>query len=388
VAAPSTETVASRLAWPAKLLLGFAVAAALLLGGELVAHALLGEPPPFDQVTRTSFCRVQVEGERWRYHCEMEREAAWRELAHDGRPRVVFLGASSMHEPVGASVPARVAELLPGVEVLNLSAPGLSVANLAVVAAQLEPLRPDLAVVYAGHNEYSQDVFHGRVQATRLALLPVYGVMARSWIHAGLTRLPRGERRLRRWGIATEDPTALELAGAIEQRFEADLGLLIRQAPCPVLLSTLMRNSDAPPSGVLAAPDSPCGVALGDLAQMPARTALLEQARRSCGESSITAWLQTHAELEAGRPAAAREAFARSLALDPVPLRAPLVADDIIRRLAAERGVELVDLERELGLFPGLEWFVDPIHFSHQGASVVAEVFAPRIEGALGLPPR
>ncbi len=381
--ASSTSPGRSRLRWYVKLPLGLLVAAVLLLGAELIAHAVLGPPPPFDQVTRISFCRLEVGADRWRYSCGRDRLARDGALDSGGRPRVVFLGASSMFEPQGASVPEQVGRMLPEVDVISLAAPGLTVANLALVAGELEPLEPDLVVVYAGHNEYSQDVFHGRVQATRLVLLPVYGLMARSWLHAGLTRMPKGEQRRGHSGIVTTDPTALELAGAIEQRFAGDLELLIEQAPSPVLLSTLMRNPGYGPTGVITAPGSECAASVSELFAAPPRPALLGRARSLCGDSSITSWLEAHHHLEAGDAVAAREAFARSLQLDPLPLRAPLVADEVIRRVAERSGSRLVDLEAELGSFPDMAWFVDSIHFSPVGSERVAEVLAGEVRDAI-----
>jgi hypothetical protein len=373
-----------RSPWYHKLALGFLTAALLLLGAEVVAHMALGDPPPFDQVTRLSFCRLEADAGRWRFSCGddrwIQREG---DLRKGERPRVLVLGASSMFEPRGAAVPDQLALLMPDVEVISLAAPGLSVANLALLVSQSRPLEPDLLLVYAGHNEYSQDVFHGRVQATRLALLPVYGLLARSWLHAALTRVPVGTPRHGHKGIITSDPTLLELAPEIERRFASDLALLVRRAPAPVLLSTLLRNAGDAPTGVLTEPDSECASALQGLWAFPPRAALLPKAQRVCPGASVTAWLEAHALLAQRDEIAAREAFARSLRLDPVPLRAPLEADTVIREVAHASGCGLVDLEEQVGVFPHHSWFVDPIHFSPTGAEAVARIYEPTIRAML-----
>lgn len=374
---------AHRRTWILKLSIGFAVAALLLLGVEGVAHLALGPPPPYDQVVRVSACQLDTAADRWTFDCPAQRVHREGALARDGRPRVVFLGGSSMVVPWDAAVPDLVGRLLPGVEVVSLAAPGLAVAQLAVLASRMAPLAPDLVVVYAGHNDYSQDVFRGRVQATRLALLPVYGLLARSWIHGALARSPRGTARHARQGIGTTDRTALDLAPAIRDRLREDLETLVAAAPAPVLLSTLLRNPDGPPTGVLADGDSACVRQLAEIIALPPGPRGVARARSLCPDTSILAWVEARAHRHEGDLPAARAAFARSLRLDPLPLRAPLEADDVIRDVARRRGDRLLDLEAAVGPFPEGDWFVDAIHLSEPGAAAVAAIFAPQIQGAL-----
>ena len=91
---------------------------------------------------------------------------------------------------------------------------------------------------------------------------------------------------------------------------------------------------------------------------------------------------QPHA-VEEGRTADAEEALRRALALDPLPLRAPAEADDIIRAVAAQTGASLVDLEADVGLLPPAAWFTDPLHLSPEGADAVAARLAPAVSAVL-----
>ncbi len=150
-----------------KALLGILVALLLLAGVEVGAHVLFGVPPGYDAYDRLNYCRLQDAGAQVVLSCDGGMDVRTFPRQHD-RPRVVFLGASSVWEPPGASFPDKVASRLPGVDVLNLAVPGIKVASVLRIASDLELLTPDLVVVYAGHNEYSQDVFTGRITASRL----------------------------------------------------------------------------------------------------------------------------------------------------------------------------------------------------------------------------
>jgi hypothetical protein len=87
-----------------------------------------------------------------------------------------------------------------------------------------------------------------------------------------------------------------------------------------------------------------------------------------------------------GDQAAAVAAWHRSMELDPLPLRAPMSADDIIREVAAQADAELVDLAAELGPLPDPGLFSDTIHFSEAGTRRLAEHLAPRIRRQLAIP--
>lgn len=372
-----------------RLVAGLAVAAGILAAVEGGAHLVLGTPHQFNSFDVLSRCAVVAQGDQVALACNQDRLLRSVPRDHPGRPRVVVLGESSMWEPVGQSVADRLSALLPEVEVVNFAVPGLQVASIAGISHDLHVATPDLVLIYAGHNEYSRTVFLGGVSAPRLWLLPFYGVLRHSWIHAWLMA-PHIERadhlRARPPVLATEDDLALRLQPEIERAFRYELRAAVRASPAPVLLCTLLRNPDAPPSGVLVRGHPACEPHLSLLASPTVSAQALAALERDCGETSLLAYERYVFARARGDQAAAVAAWHRSMELDPLPLRAPMSADDIIREVAAQADAELVDLAAELGPLPDPGLFSDTIHFSEAGTRRLAEHLAPRIRRQLAIP--
>jgi len=377
-----------------KLLFGLVVAALVLAAIELGAHLFLGRPPPYDLFVRVSQCHLEVGDETVARVCPTAgREPLSIPREKTRAHRVIFFGGSSMVRPHGNAVPTWVARRLPDVEVVNLAVEGMGAANVARLVAEAEALTPDLIVLYSGHNDYNQNTFRGDIEGTRLWLLPVYGLMQESWIHAALARgtapvagTSQMERRAGVRALGTNDPTALERRDEVNARFQHDLRLALSQSSAPALVATLLRNPEHPPTGTLTAghPECPGFINAFDAATRDyAEQAALAEA--ACGEGALTWWLRSRAFALEGREAEAAEAFDRSLHLDAIPLRAPPDADEIIRAAAADLdGVRLVELTRESELSEA-SWFTDPLHFSKAGSVAVAEVLAAAIADELGL---
>jgi lysophospholipase L1-like esterase len=376
-----------------RLIYGPIVAAVVWVAIEGLCRLVFGPPPPSDMVVRMSQCRIDVGEAQSRLDCDPGEHAdvAFPTVPDLGRPRVVFLGGSSVretHDPnATTNFPLEVGRQLQNIEVLNFGVPGLSTANVAVLASQLAPIRPDLVVIYSGHNEYSSDVFHGAIQGTRLWMLPVYQLLAKSWVHGALARRPRGTPRHERpqgLVIATSDDLAYRVRGAVEARFRSDLTLAIQQSPAPVLVTTLLSNPSIPPTGVLTSGQPECAHHLGKLQERHGDAQA--KARRSeavCGEASITYWWRSQALRSHGKTREAVAAWYRSLELDAVPLRAPPSGNNIIRTVAAQAGASLADLEQTLGPLPEDRMFIDTLHLSATGAERVAGALVPAITAAL-----
>jgi len=371
-----------------RLAFGVLTAGLALAAFEGGARVVLGEPPPSDMVARVSQCRViTVDGTGW-LDCQpgsMEDVSATARPA-PGVPRVVFLGGSSVRESHVRGRPTfagAVAERLPDIEVLNFGATGMTVANVARLASELEALAPDLVVIYSGHNDYNGDVFRGSIQGTRLWMVPVHRFLQHSWLHGLLARRARGVERQDRPMARTmtvDDDLALELREAIDERFAHDLELAVREAPAPVVLSTLLRNPDYPPSGVYAPDHADCASALAGL-EGPTRELRqrAEQSERACGEAAITWWNRARALHAEGDDEGAVAAWYASLDADALPVRAPHSADPIIRKVADRTGARLLDLEQTLGPLPKPAYFHDTLHFSAEGTEAIADVLAPVI---------
>lgn len=371
--------------------------AALALGlFEGAARLVAGEPPPSDMVARISQCRVVAHEDTGWLDCQpgsMEDVSAPLAPSPD-RKRVVFLGGSSVRESHVRGRPtfaAAIGERLPGIEVLNFGATGMTVANVARLASELDVLQPDLVVIYSGHNDYNGDVFRGSIRGTRLWMVPVHRFLEKSWLHGLLARrargLPAGDRPTARV-MTVEDDFALELRADVDARYAHDLELAVTESPAPVVLCTLLRNPEYPPSGVYA-PDHPdCSQRLPGL-EGPRRQAdrRVEQSEQACGESSITWWNRALSHADRGDEVQAVEAWYASLDADALPVRAPHSADPIVRAVAERTGVRLVDLEQTLGPLADPAFFTDTLHFSAEGTEAIADVLAPVIADELGLQP-
>lgn len=372
---------------------GLIVATVLLIGGELFAHwYFVGPPPPSGILARLPQCELVTNGNQSTFRCEgAQSDVHFATAPTPGTPRVVFLGGSSVREPhiSGGTVnfPTLIAKSLPNIEVLNFGVPGMQAASIALISSQLEAISPDLVVIYSGHNDYNNDVFTGKVGGVRLWMLPVYRWLAQSWAYAALTRhqQPTAHHQRDRGGlIGTDDTLAFEVRESVDERLTSDLTLAIEESPAPVLLATLLRNSGDRPAGVILTDRPQCEETLPHLSpdgSSPRGKA--ELAQRNCPNTSISHWWQAQAYKAEGQHAQAVEQWYASLATDPVPLRAPATADQVIRAVAADTQATLVDLERTLGPMPDSRYFVDTLHLSHDGARAVARVMVPAIQTAL-----
>ncbi len=372
-----------------KGLAGVGIAAAILLLAEGLQYALWGPPPPPFQLARVSGTQLVVEGDTARLaHTIDARMDVLVPLAHES-PRVLTLGGSSVRNPgpEGNNWPWQLQRLLPDVEVVNLASPGQTMGGLARLVEQIDALGPDLIVVYSGHNDMSQAVFTGRVGASGDWAIPVWKVLGLSWTAQHLSRPPKAELMdpNRRVALAfAENDRARELQPELHERYEEELRLLLARAPAPVVLTTLLRNFDQGPQGLLSE-DEGCRALAGSVPvntpDRPEERAVELEA--ACGETALGEWLKAHAQLAHGQPTKALEHWHRSLALDPYPLRATAETDAILRRVASDTGTPLVDLEAELGPFCRDDWFIDTLHPSAGGASAIAKALAPPVQGAL-----
>lgn len=374
------------------VIVGLAVAAGLVYVGEYIAHRVLGPTPPSGVLARVSQCGLKTHGATAMLDCEgHQSDLRFATVPTPGKPRVVFLGGSTVREPhiSGGKMnfPTMIAQAMPGIEVLNFGSPGMQAASIAVLSSQLEPISPDLVVIYAGHNDYNNDVFLGKVGGIKLWMIPVLRWLSKSWAYAALTRgsRPTAQQQRTRGGlIGTQETLAFEVRESVDERLESDLSLAIEESPAPVLLATLLRNSGDRPAGVIVTDRPECEAALPHLGpdgSSPRGKA--ELAQRTCPNTSISHWWQAQAYKAEGQHAQAIEQWYASLDTDPVPLRAPATADRVIRAVATNSGATLIDLEQNLGPMADRRYFVDTVHFSPAGARAIAQVMAPVIQTAL-----
>ena len=383
---------------------------------EMLCRMSWGAPPTLESLVRVAQCSLRSEGGRSWMECGHPEDRV--ELSTEKtKPRVVVLGGSSVRDPFKAdpndNFPEHLGRLMPRVEVVNLGKAGQSMAGVAWTASQLDSLKPDLVVIYEGHNDYAQTLFSGRISGTPLWTVPVLRILQNSWIFQKLTQETRGvvvgpkrpqpvqhdpslppppalcqqlPPSARRGVVMVEDDIALRVRDEVRERFRADLTTAIRQSPAPVIVSTLLRNPEYPPGGVVGKDNSACGVALGCMGSehVTDHAELATYAEKVCGENSISLWLRSRARAEAGDQPGAIAAWRRSMELDAVPLRAPYVADEVVREVAGKTGATLLDLEAALGPLPAASLFTDTLHPSTEGAEAIAQALLPVVQGKLG----
>jgi lysophospholipase L1-like esterase len=363
-----------------------------MVGGELWLRATHGPPPPHDNLARLSQCWIEDSEVAVGLRCHPASEANVDVARLHERPRVVVLGGSSVRETwdLGPNRKPNFTDVLerrhPELEFVNLGVAGLGAGSVARVSSELSALSPDVVIIYSGHNDYNGDVFNGRISGVSLWAAPLYRLVARSWLHAELFRkrrvVPRKDPRA--FINAVETGVALEIRPEVDQRFHDDLGLAVSEARAPVVLSTLLRNPGFPPSGHDVRGHDRCADGLERLRRTlgdPTRS--LADIEAVCGEGAVTEWLRFRVASRERDEDAAKRHWLRSLDLDALPMRAPASADRIIREVAEEQGVRLVDLAETHGHRAPRRWFTDTLHLSAEGAEVIADGIEPALMDAL-----
>ncbi len=258
------------------------------------------------------------------------------------------------------------------VEAVNASAMSYASHRLRLLAAELVRYQPDVFVLYEGHNEFVERRFYDKLRPAPLRGLQrvLFHSRLLTWL---AERLPA--RRARSGGAATTG----ELLGfevvrekgifaddgprrEVERTFEANLRAILElaaQAGARVVLCTVASNvRDWRPhhsvlDAALTTEQRDRLVALrarseGALRERRPQEALaaLEQAGAiSPGHAEIQFRLGRLYE-EQRRFGDARQAYRRARDADAQPARASTAINDAIRRVARERGVPLLDVER------------------------------------------
>lgn len=370
----------------------------LLLLGEGLARLLTGPPLVPVVVRMPDGTEGLFEGEPLRPR--LPEQAAWWPAGppDPARPRVVFLGGSSLAGPPtdhGLAV-HRFGELL-DVEVVNLAVGGMDSGHLLANLPGVLALAPALVVIYEGHNDLGNASFSRRFADPRaVAMARARSLLGQSRVFELLEAAWRG--RDERPVVVQWDSQQTRLGPAeraqIVDEFERRTAALLdglRQAGIPVLLSTVVSNAFFPsadgqcPERVRALGLEPTRMAVVSLKELDPAALEAALADQECAELRLfearLRWA-TEPRLAAAQLRALRDQ-------DAMPLRAPSEINERIRGLVGE-GVHLVDAAavfQELG--GGVEppgWFRDPVHFNGQGHAALAALLARSAAPLLGRP--
>jgi tetratricopeptide (TPR) repeat protein len=341
--------------------------------------------------------------------------------------RVFCLGGSTTYgHPYDdtASFAAWLRELLPlslpetRWEVIN--AGGISYASYRVASLmeELSQYKPDLFIVYSGHNEFLEERTYGELRAASPARVRLTAALAHTRTYALLDRVVHGSPPPAQ--LPSEVDAALDHSVGpssyhrddrqrqqVLQHFDFNLNRMVglaRAAGAGILFATPAANlKDCSPF------KSEHGQGLS-LQEQQRVSAHLDEARRLEREGDVSGALaecQAAVEIDprfaeshflAGRQLLALKrrveaaaAFRRALDEDICPVRAPSEIRAIVRRAADRWGVPAVDfvalLERESlrnqgHTVPGNEYFLDHVHPTLEATRLLGVAIARELAGS------
>jgi lysophospholipase L1-like esterase len=354
-------------------------------------------------------------------------------LADPGATRVLFLGGSSIYGQKASEGPASIPALFEaawrgrGMAVRAVNGgvnAGTSHMCREVLRALGNPIRPEIVVIYSGHNDYFPLAVANlpEVAATRPApwVAAAYRHSLALWSAASLWAGRRGHvaagamtgsstRDDARFGERFRIPDAgtvstwRRVAALIETNYEANLRALVRDARsmgARVLLCSVTSNLFHPEGVSIHRPGFPPGEADPfdrEVAAVEALVAGNRHAEALARAAPLLAKDDTCFRLRfavgtalarAGRTAEALVHLRAARDLQPVfrsdATRAPTRAAAIVRRVAAEEGAAYLDVEDALVARPEYwsrpgAWFSDHLHFTPEGMEVMADLMGGRL---------
>ncbi len=339
------------------------------------------------------------------------------EPAPEGALRVLFAGGSTVQgypHPKRLSAPSYLQEMLGDlfperqIEVFNA---GITAASSFAVARAVEDgvaaLGADLVVVYTGHNELygvygaaslvqgGQAVWMKRVHyaLVQWRLRPLVGKLIGPLGKEGADG-PLIEVMSKAGTIPASDPRRAQAAANLEANLR-DVVAFCRARRIPLVLCTVTSNERgfAPARVEPPLPDGKRARYVDFLAQghrgqaSPAALAALEQAEALYADDAYLHFLRGYHLEQLGRGARARAAYVQARELDLRPWRATASLNEVVRRVAAEEGVLLADVEAyfrahspEAGV--GWELMTDHLHPVAAGQVLLAQAIVAVLEGA------
>ena len=264
--------------------------------------------------------------------------------------------------------------------------------SIGAILDDVLSLKPDVIVLYTGHNELGNAVFTGRYgDAGTARIATLRASLGSSRLYQALEMGIRGRETLtlpsegNEGKFTVSDDTRKE----IRWRFAERLSHIVSKAEAAgvrVVLATLMSNPVAP-SMEFACPDAmrragfpsfrPEALPVRDL--KASDIAAAEAMSPGCRD---LAWLRA-------RRGADRETLDTLRDKDPLPVRAGRALNETIRSVASETGAVLVDVDRMAraaggGLEPSA-WFLDPMHLTVDGHDALARMVGASVATLVGV---
>ena len=339
------------------------------------------------------------------------------EPAPEGALRVLFAGGSTVQgypHPKRLSAPSYLQEMLGDlfparpIEVFNA---GITAASSFAVARAVEDgvaaLGADLVVVYTGHNELygvygaaslaqgGQAVWMKRIHyaLVQWRLRPLVGKLigplGKEWADGPLI-----EVMSKAGAIPASDPRRAQAAANLETNLR-DMAAFCRARRVPLVLCTVVSNERgfAPARLEPPLPNEKRTRYVDFLAQghreyaSSAALTALAQAEVLYADDAYLHFLRGYHLEQLGHDGRARAAYGRARELDPRPWRATAALNEVVRRVAAEEGVLLADVEDhfrahspEAGV--GWELMADHLHPTAAGQVLLARAIVAALKEA------
>tara|TARA_R110002126_G_scaffold54341_15_gene147204 strand:+ start:3265 stop:5064 length:1800 start_codon:yes stop_codon:yes gene_type:complete len=321
-----------------------------------------------------------------------------------GQQRIVFIGGSTAAGfPYGrwgapaAMLQQRLKRLYPeqNIEVINLAMAAINSYTLLDISDEVIALKPDMVLVYAGHNEYlgvmgvgsalAGQYSHGtKLLYLKLRKLALFQAMQRlsAWLSTPAAPLQPNRTIMAQIARHTEITKDSALFNAGITQFTANMRLLLTKyqaAGIPVVLSTLASNEADQPPFVSAKPELP-------------RPSQQQLQQVLAAEPAIASW---HFQLatwyrQSDEAALALHHFQQAREHDLLRFRAPLAINRAITDLANNFKLTLVDGEAQLRsqTVDGIvdqSLMLEHLHPNQTGYFWLAEAFLPAVQQQLGL---
>lgn len=384
-----------------KLALGVLIAGAVLGGLEVLVRTVAGPPTPELAATLPGgggdLLRVTSGGVEPMYQDTRRQGEVSRDRSGLQR-RVIWLGGSSIHGGTQGitrreEAPGRLGHLL-DVESLNFGGIGMDTVSIGAIIEDVVALKPDVLVVYTGHNELGNAVFTGRYGDEATARIASWRArFGSSRLYQVLESRLRGREVLRLPSASTEGQFEItdRARSEIYWRFRERLRYIVEVAASqgvPTVLTTLMSNPAAPsiewqcPEAVRRAGITtvrPEAVAVDGL-----KLADLNAAEALAPGCRDLEWIRARRDGDRATLDGLRDS-------DPLPVRANRDINAVIRGVSKETGAPLVEVDgfaRVAG--GGIEpcaWFLDPMHLTVEGHDALARMVAQGVAPLLAMKP-
>lgn len=391
-----------------KAIMGLVVAGLTLGAAEVALRVALGPPAPSRLVRQLWNAKdpafTEVDGQVQATFQDNDMIPAFSANPAPGIVRVMVFGESSVRAgsqiPLAQEFPALLEAGLreKGIqaEVLNLGRPGMDSYGLKILVEQALAYKPDIAVIYTGHNDIGnaymtsrfgdvQSALVGRLQST-VDQLQLYALLRSAVGKAKPEQFVPDAMLMHR-----ADPLPPVQRRLAEQDFERNLSWIVRDLKAHgvrVVLSTVGSMLTRWNAGHAACEEAlPAGTwqSAGMRAMLNQDAVSLDQANAAlaaapdCPEALFLRGLR---EAEKGQTDAARADLIRARDLDRVPLRATSGIIDGIKQVAAEEGTPLADFEGAVYKDLDHAWlFADVVHLSADGHVLVAATLWPLVAG-------